>query len=98
MVVVLCSLEISFIVCKSVRSAVAGRSVVAWNPRFLEVTGFFEDEMKTSKAEELLTFGESWFPLSDERERAESLIYRLRGKAPFWRGSRTGICDAAFAW
>ena len=42
-------------------------SFVAWNPRFLEHTGFSEDEMKTSRAEELLTFGESWFPLSDEQ-------------------------------
>jgi hypothetical protein len=42
-------------------------SFVAWNPRFLEHTGFSEDEMKTSNAEELLTFGESWFPLSDEK-------------------------------
>jgi len=40
-------------------------SFVAWNPRFLEHTGFSEDEMKSSNAEELLTFGESWFPLSD---------------------------------
>jgi hypothetical protein len=44
------------------------RSFVAWNPSFLEHTGFSEDEMKTSGAEELLTFGASWFPLSDERE------------------------------
>jgi hypothetical protein len=43
-------------------------SFVAWNPRFLEHTGFSEDEMKSSKAEELLTYGESWFPLSDEKE------------------------------
>jgi hypothetical protein len=42
-------------------------SFVAWNPRFLEHTGFSEAEMKTSRAEELLTFGESWFPLSDEK-------------------------------
>ena len=42
-------------------------SFVAWNPRFLEHTGFSEDEMKTSRAEELLTLGESWFPLSDEK-------------------------------
>ena len=41
-------------------------SFVAWNPRFLEQTGFSEDEMKTSKPEELLTIGESWFPLPDE--------------------------------
>ena len=43
-------------------------SFVAWNPRFLEQTGFSEDEVKASKPEELLTFGGSWFPLSDERE------------------------------
>ena len=43
-------------------------SFVAWNPRFLEQTGFSEDEVKASKPEELLTFGESWFPLSDKRE------------------------------
>ena len=43
-------------------------SFVAWNPRFLDHTGFSEDEMRSSKAEELLTFGESWFPLSDEKE------------------------------
>ena len=44
------------------------RSFVAWNPRFLEHTGFSEDEMKSSKPEELLTFGESWSPLSGESE------------------------------
>ena len=44
-------------------------SFVAWNPRFLEHTGFSENEVKTCKADELLTFGESWFPLSDEKER-----------------------------
>ena len=42
-------------------------SFVAWNQRFLEHTGFSENEVKTSKADELLTFGESWFPLSDEK-------------------------------
>ena len=35
-----------------------------------------------SQAEELLMFGGSWFPLSDEKE---GPIYRLRRKAPFWR-------------
>jgi hypothetical protein len=43
-------------------------SFVAWNPKFLEHTGFSENELRTSKAEELLTLGESWFPLPDERE------------------------------
>ena len=41
-------------------------SFVAWNPRFLEHTGISEDEIKTSKPEELLTFTESWLPLSNE--------------------------------
>jgi hypothetical protein len=49
-------------------------SFVAWNPRFLEHTGFSEDEMKSSKAEELLTFGGPWFPLSDQKE-GESVEY-----------------------
>jgi hypothetical protein len=44
-------------------------SFVAWNSKFLEQTGFSEDEMKSSKPEELLIFGESWFPLSEEREK-----------------------------
>jgi hypothetical protein len=44
------------------------RSFLAWNQRFLEQTGFSEDEIKTSKPEELLTFGESWIPLSGETE------------------------------
>ena len=43
-------------------------SFVAWNPRFLEQTGFSEDEMKSAKPEDLLAFGESWFPLSDKKE------------------------------
>jgi PAS domain-containing protein len=43
-------------------------SFVAWNPKFLEKTGLSEDELRTSNAEELLTFGESWLPLPDERE------------------------------
>jgi hypothetical protein len=44
------------------------RTFVAWNPKFLERTGFTEDEMKSSKPEELLIFGESWSPLSEEKE------------------------------
>ena len=52
---------------------------VAWNPRFLEHTGFSEDETKTSRAEELLTFGESWFPLSKEKgQRVEYIACRAR--------------------
>ena len=44
------------------------RSFVAWNPKFLEYTGLTEDEIKTSKPEELLSFGESWFPLTSETD------------------------------
>jgi hypothetical protein len=39
---------------------------VAWNSRFLEQTGFSEDEMKNSKWEELLTLGDSWFSIADD--------------------------------
>jgi hypothetical protein len=39
---------------------------VAWNSKFLELTGFSEEEIKSSGVEELLAFGESWFPLSTE--------------------------------
>ena len=45
------------------------RLFVAWNPKFLEQTGFSEDEMKSSKPEELLALGESWSPLSEENGR-----------------------------
>jgi hypothetical protein len=39
---------------------------VAWNQRFLEQTGLSEDEIKSAKPEDLIAFGESWFPLSNE--------------------------------
>jgi hypothetical protein len=41
---------------------------VAWNSKFLEQTGYSEDDIKSAKPGELLTFGESWFPLSGEKE------------------------------
>jgi hypothetical protein len=41
---------------------------VAWNQRFLEQTGYSEDEIKSARPEEFLSLGESWFPLSDEKE------------------------------
>jgi hypothetical protein len=41
-------------------------SFVARNSKFLEQTGFSEEEMKSSKPEELLIFGESWFPLLEK--------------------------------
>ena len=43
-------------------------SFVAWNPRFLEQTGYSEDEIKSARPEDLLAFAESWFPLSDKEE------------------------------
>jgi hypothetical protein len=43
-------------------------SFVAWNRRFLERTGYSEDEVRSARPEEFFTFGESWFPLSDEKE------------------------------
>jgi hypothetical protein len=63
------------------------RFFVAWNPKFLEHTGFSESEMKASNPEELLTFGESWFPLSNETD-AQKIDYtgcaikRAGGEAP----------------
>ncbi len=43
-------------------------SFVAWNSRFLEHTGFTQNEMETSRPEDLLTFGESPIPLREQRE------------------------------
>jgi len=44
------------------------RSVIAWNPKFLEHTGLSESEIKTSNPEDLLIMAESWFPLSGESD------------------------------
>jgi hypothetical protein len=41
---------------------------VAWNPKFLEQSGYSEDEIKSAKPGELLTFADSWFPLSSAKE------------------------------
>ena len=59
------------------------RSFVAWNPRFLEHTGFSADEMKSSNPEELLTFGESWFPLSGEGEEQPVEYIPCAARRPF---------------
>ena len=56
---------------------------VAWNPRFLEHTGFSEDEMKSSKPEELLRFGEFWFPLSGESEERPVEYIPCAARRPF---------------
>jgi hypothetical protein len=44
----------------------AHSSFVAWNPRFLDRTGYSEDAIRSAKPEELLAFGESWLPLSGD--------------------------------
>ena len=41
---------------------------VAWNSKFIEQTGYSEDEIKSAKPGEFFTFAESWFPLSGEKE------------------------------
>jgi signal transduction histidine kinase len=41
-------------------------SFVAWNSRFLDHTGFTENEMKSSRVEDLLTLGASPIPLFEE--------------------------------
>jgi len=53
---------------------------VAWNWRFLDHTGFTEDEMKSSKLEDLLTLQESPLPLFEEsaRQRVEYIICTAR--------------------
>jgi hypothetical protein len=58
-------------------------SFVAWNPKFLEQTGYSEDEIKSAKSEELLTFGESWFPLSDQKEGQTVEFIFCAAKRPF---------------
>jgi PAS domain-containing protein len=58
-------------------------SFVAWNKRFLERTGYSEDELKSAKPEELLTLSESWFPLSDEREGQKVEYVSCAARRPF---------------
>ena len=64
---------------------------VAWNPRFLEHTGLSEDEMKSSKPEELLTLGESWFPLPEEREAQQVEYIACAARRPFGAGPAPGF-------
>jgi hypothetical protein len=57
-------------------------SFLAWNQRFLQRAGYSEEEIKSSKPEELLTFGESWFPLSEEEAHTVEFTY-CAAKRPF---------------
>ncbi len=66
-------------------------SFVAWNPKFLEHTDFSENEMRTSQAEELLTFGESWFPLPDGEEGRAVEYTACTARRPFGAGHAPGF-------
>lgn len=66
-------------------------SFVAWNQRFLEHTGFSESEIKSAKPEELLSFGESWFPLSNEMEVRRAEYSACAAKRPFGAGPAPGF-------
>jgi hypothetical protein len=57
------------------------QSFVAWNLRFLEQTGYSEDEIKSAKPEELITFGDSWFPLSEEKEQTVEFTSSMAKRA-----------------
>ena len=58
-------------------------SFVAWNQRFLEWTDYSEDELKSARLEEFLTFSESWFPLSDENQGQRIEYISCAAKRPF---------------
>jgi PAS domain-containing protein len=58
-------------------------SFIAWNPKFIEHTGFSEDELKLSKTDDLLSFGESWFPLSGSSEGQDAEYVVCTARRPF---------------
>jgi hypothetical protein len=58
-------------------------SFVVWNQKFLEHTGFTEDEVKSSKPEDLLTFGDSPLPLFEPREGQKAEYLTCTAKRPF---------------
>jgi hypothetical protein len=66
------------------------RSFVAWNAKFLEQTSYSEDEMKSAKPEELLIFGESWFPPSDKDEGQKVEFITCAVRRPFNADSAPG--------
>ena len=66
-------------------------SFVAWNSKFLEQTGFSEDEMKSSKPEELLILGEAWFPFSEEKEGQSVEYIPCAARRPFGAGPAAGF-------
>jgi hypothetical protein len=58
-------------------------SFVAWNSRFREHTGFTENEMKSSKLEDLLTVGVSPIPLFEQRAGQAIEYVTCVAKRPF---------------
>jgi hypothetical protein len=58
-------------------------SFLAWNQKFLEHTSYSEEEIKSSKPEALLTFGESWLPLSSEKGGPAVEFISCAAKRPF---------------
>jgi hypothetical protein len=56
------------------------RSFVAWNVRFLEETGYSEEDIKSADAEELLTLGDSWYPIPDGDEGKKAEIVSCTAK------------------
>ncbi|MBV9273722.1 MAG: hypothetical protein JO333_07495 [Verrucomicrobia bacterium] len=67
------------------------RSFVAWNPKFLEHTGFSDSEIKGSEPGDLLTFGETWFPLSNETEAQKVDYVACTLKRPFGASPSPGF-------
>ena len=64
---------------------------LAWNPSFLEHTGFSEDEMKSSNPAELLTFADSWSALPGEREGATAEYVACVARCPSGAEPRPGF-------
>jgi len=58
-------------------------SFVAWNSKFLEHTRFTENEVKSSKPEDLLTFGDSPLPLFELREGQTVQYLSCTARRPF---------------
>jgi len=53
---------------------------MAWNVRFLEETGCSEEDIKSADAEELLTLGDSWYPIPDGDEGKKAEIVSCTAK------------------
>jgi hypothetical protein len=56
---------------------------VAWTPSFLARAACSEDEIKSIKVEELLVFGDSWLPLSDDEREHRVEFISCAARRPF---------------